>query len=78
MKQTQKMELVSVKLGPNSPLNGKTVADSHLTDKYYSMLVKIQRPDGEYIQPEANTTMEAGDVVWLVGDPQIIDKLRGK
>lgn len=78
MKQTQKMELVSVKLGPNSPLNGKTVADSHLTDKYYSMLVKIQRSDGEYIQPEANTTMEAGDVVWLVGDPQIIDKLRGK
>lgn len=78
MKQTQKMELVSVKLGPNSPLNGKTVADSHLTDKYYSMLVKIQRPDGEYIQPEANTTMEDGDVVWLVGDPQIIDKLRGK
>lgn len=77
MKQSPKMELVSVKLGPNSPIIGKTVADSHLTDCYYTMLVKILRPDGEYIQPEADTLLSAGDVIWLVGDPKILDTLRG-
>lgn len=77
MKQAPKMELVSVKLGPRSPIVGKTVADSHLTDRYYAMLVKILRPDGEYIQPDADTQLLAGDVVWLVGDPKILDTLRG-
>ena len=72
-----KMELVSVKLGPSSPIADKSVAESHLTDKYYAMLVKILRPDGEYIQPEADTPLRPGDVIWLVGDPRIIDTLRG-
>ena len=72
-----KMELVSVKLGPSSPIADKSVAESHLTDKYYAMLVKILRPDGEYIQPEADTPLRPGDVIWLVGDPRIIDNLRG-
>ncbi len=72
-----KLDLVSVKLGPKSPIAGKTVANSHLSDKYYSMLVKILRPDGEYVQPEPDTMLNAGDVVWLVGDPKTIDTLRG-
>ena len=71
-------EFTSIRLGKNSPLAGKTVAENRIPDIYYSMLVKIMKPDGEYIQPEPDVKLEAGDVVWLVGDPQVIDKLRGE
>lgn len=72
-----KLDLVSVKLGSSSPLVGKSVAESRLSDEYHAMLVKIQRPDGEYVQPEPGTMLLPGDVVWLVGDPDIIEELRG-
>lgn len=77
MHTNPKIELVSVKLSKNSPIAGKRISDSHLTDKYYAMLVKILKADGEYIQPEPDTILMPGDVIWLVGDPKIIYTLRG-
>lgn len=76
MRPAPKMELSSVKLSPKSPLAGHTIAESRIPDRYHAMLVKILKSDGEYIQPEPDTKLEAGDVVWLVGDTDTIDSLR--
>ncbi len=72
---TSKVELRSVKLTPDSPIVGKCIADARIRQDYYSMVVKIQRGE-EYIQPTATIKLQAGDVIWIVGDPANIDKIR--
>ena len=68
------MKLTSVCLSDQSPLIGKTVADSRLSTDYSSLLVSIMRGK-DYIKPEATSAFERGDVLWLVGDPKILSSL---
>lgn len=71
-----KMELVSVKITSSSPIACKSIKQSDITEKYYVMLVKILKSDGNYEQPTPETVIEPGDIVWAVGDPAQIEKLK--
>ncbi len=76
MRQQPSVELVSIRLSSKSPLVGLTVQESNIPERYYAMLVKILNKDGNYVQPEPDTKLEEGDVVWLVGDPNSIHALK--
>ncbi len=69
------MRLTSVQLGENSPLIGKTIMNSGLRDRYKSLLVAVNR-NGEYITSNFTTPFEQGDVLWLVGDPHLIEEVK--
>lgn len=71
------VELQSVRLTKDSPIVGMPLANTDLRHDYYSMIVKIQTPDGEFIQPEGSTVLQPGDVVWLVGDVSEFEKIKG-
>lgn len=70
------VELVSLKINQNSPLVGKTVKELDLPAKHHSMLVKILRADGEYESPNPQTILRPGDIVWVVGDREQIQKFK--
>lgn len=70
------VELKSIRLTENSPLVGRPLSETHMRRDYYSMIVKIQRDEDLFVQPEPTTVLEPGDVVWVVGDARRFDKLR--
>lgn len=69
------MRLTSVELSSASPLVGKTVAESRLSDDYGSLLVSVKR-NGEFITPKPDTDFRTSDVIWLVAVPSVVEKLR--
>lgn len=70
------VELSNIRLTESSPIIGVPLAQTDIRGKYYSMLVKIQREGEGYLQPEPQMRLQAGDVVWLVGDPSQFDKMK--
>lgn len=69
------MKLTSVMLSDESPLIGKTVAQSELSTRYSALLVSLMRDDA-FITPGSGTEFRSGDVIWLVADPQIVSSLK--
>lgn len=65
-----KVELSSLKLSATSPIVGVPLSSLNIRDAYYTMLVKVLKVDGSYVSPEPSTVLEAGDTVWVVGDPK--------
>ena len=70
-----KIELRSIKLTDRSPIINKPLADTNIREDYESMLIKIMRGD-EYLQPTPQTELHAGDVIWVVGDTEVMDKMK--
>lgn len=77
VKVTQhKVELKSIRLTEHSPIVGMPLGQTNIQKDYYSMIVKVQRDEDEFIQPEADMVLQAGDAIWVVGDPSYFDKMR--
>lgn len=70
------VELCSILLTPSSPIIGRPLAQTRIREDFYSMLVKVHRSGVGYLQPSPDMVLEAGDVVWVVGDPDQIEKMK--
>ncbi len=68
------IRLTSIRLSENSPLLGKTLVTSGLTDKYEALLVAVQI-ENDYLQPDPNRPFSEGDILWLVGDTKRLSSL---
>jgi len=69
------MKFTSIQLSDKSELIGKSVAQSGIRDRYQALLVAVQR-NGEYTTSDFNSPFEAGDTLWLVGNPELLEALR--
>ncbi len=77
VKATQhKVELRSLRLTDHSPIVGIPLGDTNLQKDYYSMIVKIQRGEEEFLHPDRDTILLPADTVWVVGDPAFFDKMK--
>lgn len=70
------VELKSLILSEKSPIIGVPLSKTRIRQDYYSMIVKVQKSDGEFLQPEAEMVLKAGDVIWVVGDPAQFAKMK--
>lgn len=70
-----KIELRSLRLTSNSPIVNRPLKETRIREDFDSMLVKINR-DGVYLQPEPSTVLEPGDIVWVVGDVDNMEKMK--
>lgn len=70
------MKLRSLRLSADSPIIDRPLSETDIRGDYYCMIVKIEREDSGYIQPEPDTILHAGDVIWVVGDPARIDSMK--
>jgi CPA2 family monovalent cation:H+ antiporter-2 len=68
--------LRSIRLTDHSPIINIPLGKTNLHTDYYSMIVKVQRGDNEFEQPDASTILKAGDIVWVVGDASRIDAMK--
>lgn len=71
---SDKIRLTSIRLTETSTVTGKSVAEAGLREIYQSLLVAVQRDDS-YLQTEPSMRLEAGDVLWLVGNTDLISKI---
>lgn len=70
------VELRSIKLSATSPIIGRPLSELRIRDEFYAMIVKILRGDDDYISPEPSTVLHPGDVIWIVGDPEQMDRMK--
>ena len=66
--------LCSVMLGDHSPLIGATPRTASLRDSYDAVVVAVHRGD-EFIDSNPDLAFAKGDILWLVGDRNKIEKL---
>lgn len=58
---------------PNGPLDGTTLAGATVRETYEVAVLAVRRPDGWVIAPRGGTTLAAGDELFAVGTPQVLD-----
>lgn len=69
------MKMINIQLSETSPLLGNTTASLNLRNDYSTLVLAIQRGE-EYLKPNGEVTFMANDIVWLVGDAQLISQLK--
>ncbi|MCH5232814.1 MAG: cation:proton antiporter [Muribaculaceae bacterium] len=73
---SSKVELRSILLSDTSPIINVPLGDTDIRKDYYCMIVKVQRGDDVFEQPDANTVLKEGDIIWVVGDPSRMDQMK--
>lgn len=73
---SSKVELRSILLSNTSPIINVPLGDTDIRKDYYCMIVKVQRGDDVFEQPDANTVLKEGDIIWVVGDPSRMDQMK--
>ncbi len=77
VKVTQhKVELKSILLTDKSPIVGMPLGNTDIQKDFYSMIVKVQRGETEFLQPGPEIVLRPGDAIWVVGDPAYFDNMR--
>lgn len=73
--QQPTVKFVHFAISDQSPLAGVKLNNARLREDYFSLLVSIQR-DNEFITPTPNVVFVPGDILWIVGDPQLLNTLK--
>lgn len=71
-----KVELRSITLTENSPIINMPLGETDIQKDYYSMIVKIQRGEDNYLAPTPDTVLRADDTIWVVGDPTQFPRMK--
>lgn len=69
------IKLMSILLSENSPLIDKTPQSTSLRDSYEALVVAVDRGD-EHIDSHPDLVFEPGDILWVVGNPDKLNKLK--
>jgi CPA2 family monovalent cation:H+ antiporter-2 len=69
------MELDKFTIETDSPFLHKSIRESGLRSSTNGLVVGIERKGVRLLNPESNTVFELGDVVWIVGEKQLLDKV---
>lgn len=67
--QEKPLKLQSVVIAPDSALCGRTIRDSGIRDLVEGLLVGLERESYRQLNPSADLRLEAGDRLWIVGNP---------
>lgn len=69
------VELRRYEVLPGSAVFNKTIRQSGIRELARSLVVGIERGDQRILNPVSDTTLEEGDIVWVVGNPRRIATL---
>ncbi|MBR5673896.1 MAG: cation:proton antiporter [Muribaculaceae bacterium] len=70
------VKFIHFAIGEQSPIVGQRLEKTHLREDYGALLVAVQRGEDEYISPTPDLLFKAGDILWIVGDPKQLSKLK--
>lgn len=69
------IKLTSILLSKDSPLISKTPRSASLRDTYDALVVAVDRGE-EHIDSQPDLVFQEGDIVWMVGNPVKLAKLK--
>lgn len=69
------IKLTNILLSKDSPLIAQTPRSSALRNNYDAIVIAVDRGD-EHIDSKPDLVFEEGDIVWLVGNPEKLAKLK--
>jgi len=72
------LTLQSVVLTSDSPVKGRTLRDSDIRGLVDGLVVGVEREGFRQLHPPADLRLEAGDRLWIVGDPDKIHLINGE
>lgn len=72
----QDVRFIHFAIGMESPIVGVSLEDSHLREDYGALLVAVQRGEDDYISPTPDLAFKTGDILWIVGDPKRLARLK--
>ena len=65
---------------PGSKFIGRSIAQSHIRDKAFCLVIGIERGNHSLLNPESNVVFEENDLVWVAGErsklEQFVDAAR--
>ncbi len=73
---SQDVKFIHFAIGEHSPIVGKKLEDTRLREDYGALLVAVQRGEDDYLSPTRDLTFKPGDILWIVGDPKQLAKLK--
>jgi CPA2 family monovalent cation:H+ antiporter-2 len=76
LKEMPNIEIVAVKIHQNSALEGKTLLESKLRNKFGVTLIAIKRDDKLIEHPSSKTIFLTGDIAYLMGKAEQISCAR--
>ena len=68
-------ELERIVIPKDSPLIGKTIAQSGIREKDSCLVVGVERMDGTFLAPTGNIVLKETDMLWIVGTKARIEAL---
>lgn len=63
-------------ISANSPIVGQRLENTRLREDYGALLVAVQRGEDDYISPTPDLLFKAGDILWIVGNPKQLARLK--
>ena len=69
-------DLITVRLGENAPLAGKSLAECRLRKQHGITVMAIRRGQTTITNPAAETVMQSADILYLIGAPDRLTKAR--
>jgi len=67
--------LKSFRIGGESKLQGLKIREAGLREKSRGMIVGLERGSQRILNPDANTVLASGDLLWIVGDETRLKEL---
>lgn len=68
-------KLQAVTVDENSPFCGRSIRESGIREKSKGLVVGIERKDQRILNPDSQVEIEAGDLLWIVGDVHLTKNL---
>ncbi|CAO5682734.1 MAG: hypothetical protein HEEMFOPI_01772 [Holosporales bacterium] len=59
----------------DSSLSGKSIRELKIRETYSALVVGLERKMKRIINPDIDTKLEGGDIVWIVGEERMLDAL---
>lgn len=74
-KKEERITCAGLPINEKSPLTGKNLIESAIGARTKCLVVGLERKGQQIVNPSATMSLEAGDVVWLVGEEKPVSKL---
>ncbi len=71
------VKFIHFAIGGHSPIIGVPLEATKLRENYGALLVAVQRGEDNYISPTPDLVFNAGDILWIVGNPKQLAALKG-
>jgi CPA2 family monovalent cation:H+ antiporter-2 len=69
------MLLRCVPVTGKSPFVGRTIRDAGIRDRYHCLVAGVEKEDGELHTPNVTIPFEEGDVLWIVGEKEDVERV---